>query len=187
MKSIRIILVAILLISTVNTASAVKTLYLVRHAKSSHDDPTLKDFDRPLAERGHKDAPKVGKRLKKAGVQIDHVLSSPSKRTKQTSKYICDELGYDYAKVEWEQSIYRCSSTALRIAISKVDDQYSSLMVFGHNPATTSNANFFQSDTTFDNVPTTGTVAIEFDIDSWADVVNTKGKFLFFEYPKRKF
>ena len=166
--------------------SQTKTLYLVRHAKSSHDNPDLKDIERPLADRGKKDALKVAKRLKSIGVKIDHILSSPSVRTQQTSNYFCDELGYSHSKIEWDSTIYRCTPMTLTSQIMNADDKHNSLMVFGHNPAITRCANYFQTDTLFDNVPTTGVVAIEFTADRWSSLKQGMGKLLFFEYPKKK-
>lgn len=163
-----------------------KTIYLVRHAKSSRDNPDLKDIERPLAERGFKDAPKVAKRLNKKGIKPDLLYSSPSVRTQQTARYFCNELEYDYSKIQWDSSIYRCSPTALTTAIMGLDNKYDQVMIFGHNPSMTRCANYFQSDTIFEKVVTTGVVAIQFNIKKWEEVKKKKGKFLFYEYPKRK-
>lgn len=174
-----------LLLASMTPTHALKTLYLVRHAKSSHDDPTLTDFDRPLAERGFKDAPKIGKRLKNRGIQLDLIMSSTSVRTKQTIEPIAKALGYDYDKILWNRKIYRCSGRTYIEQVKMIDDAFSSVMVVGHNPATTYCANFWQNDTTIEKVFTTGVVAIEFNTDSWKKISKFNGKFKFFEYPKR--
>ena len=160
-----------------------KRLYLVRHAKSSHEDPNLKDFDRPLNNRGRRDAPTMGTKLRTAGIILDHIIASPSRRTRQTAKLLLERMAIDIDKVNWDQSIYRCASRVLRERILKIDDAYNNVMIFGHNPAITSTANFFQKDSLIENVPTTGVVAIEFHISSWAEADSTNGKLLFFEQP----
>ncbi len=164
----------------------IKRLYLVRHAKSSHEDITLMDFDRPLNERGKRDAPLMGARLHQLGVRVDHILSSPSRRTRQTAKFLCEKLHLDFEKIDWDQEVYACSSRTLQQRIRAVDHKFNNIMVFGHNPSMTAAANFFQKDTLFENVPTTGVVAIEFEIASWAELDSVKGKLLFFERPKKR-
>jgi phosphohistidine phosphatase len=162
-----------------------KRLFLVRHAKSSHEDPTLKDFDRPLNERGKRDAPAMGSRLKNLGVVVDRIISSPSRRTRQTAKLMLERMAISLEKVNWEQAIYRCASSTLRERVREIGDGFDNVMIFGHNPSITSAANFFQKDTVLENVPTTGVVAIEFNIGSWTELDSVKGKLLFFERPKR--
>ena len=161
----------------------VKRLFLVRHAKSSHDNPELKDFDRPLNDRGRKDAPAMGQRLHQMGILLDHIISSPSRRTRQTAQLMCEKMAIDFNKISWDQSIYRCASKVLRERIFKIDDSYNSVMIFGHNPAITSAANFFQKDSTIKKVPTTGIVAIEFETSHWSALDSIKGKLLFFKHP----
>src|SRR4051794_9695084 len=75
-----------------------KTLILVRHAKSSWDQPGVSDIDRPLNERGKSDAPQMAKRLKERNIKIDLFISSPAKRAKKTAKYFAEE--YDQKKDE---------------------------------------------------------------------------------------
>jgi len=162
-----------------------KTLYLVRHAKSSFADSTLTDFDRPLNERGFSNAPEMGKRLHKLSVAPDIIISSPSKRTTQTIEFICKEIKFDINNVVWDSTIYHCSDKAMLDAIMNIRDEFKSAMIVGHNYTITNLANKFQSDTIIEEVPTCGVVAIQFEIAHWKDVKNKKGKLLFFEYPKK--
>ncbi|MEO9533142.1 MAG: histidine phosphatase family protein [Crocinitomicaceae bacterium] len=166
-------------------AHAEKIIYLVRHAKSSHDNPDLKDFDRPLAKRGHQDAKMMAEILKRKGVNPDLIISSPARRNQQTSAYFKDALYKDYYKIELDSSIYRCNPMTLVNQITKISDKKNEVMIFGHNPAITRAANYFQIDTMFSKVPTTGIVAIKFKTDSWSRVSKIKGRLIFFEYPKR--
>lgn len=160
-----------------------KTLYLVRHAKSSDADPTLADFDRPLNDRGFGDAPKMGKRLKKLNVLVDVIVASPSKRTTQTVELISKEIDYAFDKIQWDSTIYRCSSNALLQAINNLDNSIQSAMFVGHNPSITQLANFLQKDTTFEEVPTCGVVAIHFLTNNWKSIGSKNAEFMFFERP----
>lgn len=169
----------------VQTEKAVKRLYLVRHAKSSHENPNLKDFDRPLNNRGKKDASVMGGKLQAAGVILDHVISSPARRNRQTAKLLLEKMAIDLGKVNWDQGLYRCAPMILQERIKAIDDQFGHVMVFGHNPAITAVANFFQKDSMIQHVPTSGVIAIEFQTSSWAEADSTNGKLLFFERPPR--
>ena len=182
----KILFIALLTVSTTVTfAQETKTIYLVRHAKSSHDNPELADFDRPLAKRGHADAKIMSALLKRMGVSPDLLLTSPAKRTQQTAEYFKNALFKDYHKIKLDSAIYRCSPTTLIHQLSLLDDKHNSVMVFAHNPATTRAANFFQVDSLIENVPTTGIVAIEFGITEWNRISKSKGTMKFFEYPKK--
>lgn len=175
----------VLLLSHAAIAQKTKTIYLVRHAKSSHENPDLADFDRPLTKKGHADAQLMAELMERKGISPDLLLASPSHRTQQTAEYFKKALYEDYQKIKLDSSIYRCSATTLIHQLSLLSDKHSSVMLFAHNPATTRAANFFQIDSLFDNVPTTGVVAIEFGITEWSGISKSKGTLKFFEYPKK--
>lgn len=181
----KILIIALLGLSYSWGLAQTKTIYLVRHAKSSHDNPDLIDFDRPLSKRGHQDAKFMSGVLKRRGISPEVMISSPSKRTVQTSNYFKDALYKDYLKLELDSNLYRCSPMTLIHRLSTLSDTKNSVMIFGHNPATTKAANFLQEDTLFQNVPTCGIVAIEIKVNSWAKVQKVKGSLQFFEYPKK--
>lgn len=162
-----------------------KTIYLVRHAKSSHENPELVDFDRPLAKRGHSDAKIMAQLLKSKGIEPALFIASPSKRTQQTARYFLENLSSPGQQLKLDSSLYRCSPTMMIHQLSQLDDKYSSVIVFAHNPATTRAANFFQTDTLIENVPTTGIVAIKFGISEWKKISKSKGSLSFFETPKK--
>lgn len=166
-----------------DTETTTKTLYLLRHAKSSDADPTLKDFDRPLNDRGFGDAPEMGKRLKNINVRVDIIVASPSKRTTQTIELISKEIDYAFDKIQWDSTIYRCSSNALLKSINNLDNSIQSAMFVGHNPSITQLANFLQKDTTFEEVPTCGVVAIHFLTNDWKAIGSKNAEFIFFERP----
>jgi phosphohistidine phosphatase len=162
-----------------------KRLYLIRHAKSSWDDPDLADIDRPLNKRGKKDAPFIGKRLKKEhNANPDLILSSPAKRTIRTARIIAKEIDYPREKIEINDSLYGSGVTAMLNVIHYLDDSLNEVMLFGHNPDLTSLANYLW-DQQVDNIPTCGIFCVDFDIQSWKDVNQGEGFFIFFDYPRK--
>ena len=144
------------------------------------------DIDRPLNERGFADAPNMGKRLHKMGIFPDVIIASPSKRTTQTIELVCKEIKFDFSTIVWDSTIYRCADEDMMKAILNINDQFKSAMIVGHNNTITNLANKFQADTTIEEVPTCGIVAIQFETTQWSQINSKKGKLLFFEYPKKK-
>ncbi|WP_457599595.1 SixA phosphatase family protein, partial [Hydrogenimonas sp.] len=143
-----------------------RELFLVRHAKSSWDDPTLSDFERPLNERGKRDAPIMGEHLAKLGVHPDLILSSPAKRAKKSAKIFAEALGYDPERIEYLSSIYEASPQTLLYIVCQLPEKAKRVMLVGHNPSLTLLANQL-GDIAIDNIPTAGVVGIAFDTGSW--------------------
>ncbi len=161
-----------------------KTLYLVRHSKSSWKNPELKDLARPLNARGKADAPKMGKLMKKLGEIPDLIISSPAKRAFKTASKIASEIGYQFKKIVKEDKLYMAGQDEFFAVISKVKKSATRLMIVSHNFGLTIFANFI-SGSDIVNIPTSGIVRIDFDIDKWKEIKQTKGKLIFFEYPKK--
>lgn len=159
-----------------------KTLYLVRHAKSSWNDPDLSDFDRPLNKRGEGDAPEMGRRLKEKAILPDLLLSSPANRAITTARTIADEIGYDQGKIATDEAIYHAGAATLLDIIRKQANRYNSLMLFGHNPGFTDLANQLAEEY-LDNISTCGILALKFTIDSWKTL--EEGEVIFYDYPKK--
>ncbi|MEQ9422877.1 MAG: histidine phosphatase family protein [Cyclobacteriaceae bacterium] len=159
-----------------------KCLYVVRHAKSSWDNPGLRDFDRPLNSRGERDAPRIGQYLKLHEVLPDFLLSSPANRALTTANIIAGEIGYSGA-IQTDRSIYHADEDTLLNAVKKLDNGHQSAMIFGHNPGFTDFVNGL-TDAEIDNIPTCGVCKIEFRMETWADVKFGTGKLIFFQYPK---
>ena len=162
-----------------------KTLYLVRHAKSSWDDPKLDDFERPLNERGLKDAPRMGRRLSDKGVSPDLIISSPAARAIATAKLISEELGYSKKNIQQARAMYHAGPGNLLDEIRKVDDKYETLVMVGHNPGITEFANDLLKES-IGNIPTAGVVAGNLKINTWKETEFGCGKLLFFDFPKNK-
>ena len=161
-----------------------KTLYLVRHAKSSWKYPSLDDFERPLNKRGRKNAPFMGKILKKLKVTPDLIISSPANRAATTARIISATINYPLENIVYSEAIYEFSEDALIRVINKIDDSVNSSMVVGHNPAINGLANYI-GDQPISNIPTCGVYCLDLDISSWAKIYEHCGKLKFFEFPKK--
>ncbi|MDB5221920.1 MAG: putative phosphohistidine phosphatase, SixA [Chitinophagaceae bacterium] len=163
-----------------------KTLLLIRHAKSSWDDFTLSDFERPLNERGKTDAPKMGKRLRKKNVKIDAFISSPAKRAKKTAEYFIKEFGGDAEDIILVSALYDAGTNNFSETIKEIDDKYKSAAIFSHNPGITGFANQLIDKANIDNMPTCSVFAVKAEVEKWKDFSKAKKEFLFFDYPKKE-
>ena len=162
-----------------------KTLYLVRHAKSSWDFPHLSDYNRPLNKRGKKNAPQMGQRLAARSIRPDILLSSPAKRAYSTAKSVAKEIKYPIEMIHTHEQIYHAGARDLLSVIQNVSDQHQTLMLVGHNPGFTDLANDLANES-ISNIPTAGLVAIKFKVDSWSLVNFGQGAMVFFDYPKKQ-
>lgn len=163
-----------------------KILYVMRHAKSSWDNPALTDFNRPLNERGERDIPEMGQRLVKRKIIPDLIISSPAERAITTAIKIARIIQYPAEKIKEDKILYLAGVSTILAAVRQAGDIHNSLMIFGHNPGWTDFVNHV-SDKIIDNIPTCGIAAISFDIDSWQQVEKERGTLLFFDYPKKHF
>jgi phosphohistidine phosphatase len=145
-----------------------KTLFLVRHAKSSWDDPELADDDRPLNARGKRDAPKMAKRLAKRHVQIDLLLSSPAKRAIKTAKALADKLDYKLKNIVVDDRLYPGAVDEMLKCIHGLGDRLSRVMLVGHNPALSQLAHRIASDIA--HMPTCAVAELTFAAKSWRHV-----------------
>ncbi len=162
-----------------------KTLLLIRHAKSSWKDAGRPDFDRPLNKRGKRDAPEMGRRLRERGRVPDLILSSPARRARKTAGKIAREMGYPRGAIRFEESLYGGGAAGVLSAIRRQDDSFQSLAVVGHNPALTELANRL-GDREIDNIPTCGVVVLRFDVDRWEDVGDMPGVCEDFDFPRKE-
>ena len=160
-----------------------KTIILVRHAKSSWDDISLKDEERPLTDRGKKNAPEMAKRLLKKKVPIDTILSSPAKRAKSTAEFCANEYEIPKKKIILIPELYMASNDAFVRTIRNAPEKADSIAIFSHNNGITQFANTL-SETKIDNMPTCSVYAVKADIGSWKSFEPGKTAFYFFDYPK---
>lgn len=154
-----------------------KTLYIARHAKSSWNDMSLSDFERPLNARGKRDIPFMANLLKDKNIKPELILSSPAKRAKKTAKQYHETLG---GELRFDERIYEASSMSLLYLVQEAFEKVDSVMIVGHNPGFTA-LNDMLSDKSIYNIPTAGIVGVTFEDDIKAH----QGKQLFFEYPKK--
>lgn len=161
-----------------------KELYLLRHAKSSWDDPSLDDIERPLNKRGKKDAPLIGSILSKMKIKPELILSSPSKRTLSTAQIILEELNLSKKILSVDENIYLASADELSNLIKNIDDNLKRVMLVGHNPGLTDLSNFL-SKQGIENIPTCGIVGLKAKINSWKEIEEHIFEQEFFEYPKK--
>lgn len=159
-----------------------KTLYLIRHAKSSWDNPSLKDYDRPLNERGKINAAEMGKRLAKNKAKPGTVIASSAKRTKKTAQKIAKELGFDKKKIQLKEELYHCSNYYMLQAVNAIKDKHQEAILVGHNPTTASFCDYLTGE--YYDFPTCAVARIDFEVDSWQEVSNGLGKLAWYDYPK---
>jgi phosphohistidine phosphatase len=158
-----------------------KTLYIVRHAKSSWNYIDVKDYDRPLTERGINDAYLIASVLKTKIKKPDVFLSSSANRALHTAIIFSDTLGYPLTNLKINRSLYSFSDGYLLKTIYALDDDFDTAIIFSHNHGINDFVNKFGNQI-IDNVPTAGVVGIKFDENHWKNV--KKGETILVEFPK---
>lgn len=162
-----------------------KRLTLLRHAKSSWDDPALPDRERPLNQRGQRDAPMMGRRLRARGARPSLILTSPAVRALHTARLIAREINYPLEFLQREADLYLASPEDMLKVIARQDNSFNDILVCGHNPGLTELANLLTGEE-IDNVPTCGVVVIETDVPEWRNLGPKRGTLVSFDYPKRR-
>jgi len=157
-----------------------KSLILVRHAKSSWDFPVI-DKERPLMERGVKNILKVGQEAIKYIPKSHTIWSSTAERASQTALLFCESAFLNQNQVIFKDSLYTFDEDRLEKEIKKCDNEVENLILFGHNEAITNFVNKF-GDKFIMNVPTAGFVYLQFEQDSWQNI--SKGKTIKAIFPK---
>lgn len=161
-----------------------KNIYLLRHAKSSWADSALTDMQRPLNERGLRDAPRMGARFAERGESVECVLSSPAVRAHTTAQLFCEAAGFPPGDIVVESDLYFSGSASIGDLILSQDDAVRSLMLVFHNPDITYFANSIDYDVRIDNVPTCGLIRLVSDIAQWRDWSTDNTEFDYFDFPK---
>jgi phosphohistidine phosphatase len=149
-----------------------KTLFLLRHAKSSWKEADIADFDRPLNERGRRSAPFMGRLLKERGLSPDLIISSPAKRARKTAKLV-KEAGEYAAEIVFDDRIYEASPSTILYVAGEVDDSLDSVMLVGHNPGMEGAVRVLTGQT--EAMPTAGVAVIDLDIDAWKQIASGCG------------
>jgi phosphohistidine phosphatase len=160
-----------------------KRLYLVRHAKSSWEEPGVSDYDRPLIPKGIKKTRLVIDFLLKRNTTVDLMISSPAVRAYETAKLIAGGLNYPLNGIKTERRIYDGYYDRILDVVYGTSNEVNSLMIFGHNPTITNLANLFLHPG-IEMMPTTCVVCISFDTDKWEDLPSTHAIQEFVVFPK---
>jgi phosphohistidine phosphatase len=160
-----------------------KTLTILRHAKSSWDEKGLPDFERPLNRRGEQNAPMMAGRLTEAGIRPSLILSSPAVRAWTTARLVAREISYPLEFLQRESSLYLAGVDRVLELLAAQDAGFNSVVIVGHNPGLTEFANYLLPGVT-SNIPTCGIVALSIDTEDW-DLRNRKNaELLLYDYPK---
>lgn len=160
----------------------IKTLVLIRHAKSSWSNIELDDFDRPLNKRGKRDAPFMGEQLHSRNLVPDVFVSSSAKRAKKTAKIVANAIKFSKKDILFDERIYYADEYELFSILKSSDEKISTLFIVGHNYTLTDFANSL-SNYNYVNIPTSGMVGMQFK-GKWEDIKYGDGKKLFFDFPK---
>jgi len=160
-----------------------KNLILVRHAKSSWNNSTISDFERPLNERGNNDKIMMGERLKARNENIQKVISSSAKRTAQTTNALAKAIDYSTSNIQFEDKMYHSSVSTMMQFINEVHNANDSVMMVAHNPGISLLCDYLCGDSI--EFPTLCMVKITFDTDDWQEVFRDTGTLAWVDYPKK--
>lgn len=149
-----------------------KTLYLLRHAKSSWENADSADFDRPLNERGLRAAPLVGKKIFDSRFQIDSIISSPATRAKQTAILIKDAARIESA-INFDERIYEASPRRLLEVAAETADEKEAIMLVGHNPGLEGFIKILTGE--IEPMPTAALAVIDLKIKKWREITSGCG------------
>lgn len=162
-----------------------KTLYIIRHAKSSWKDSSLDDFDRPLNKRGQRDAPLMGKRLQEQKVSPQLMLASPANRAVTTCHKIAKEVNFPVESIQTNERLYHASDEEILAVVKDLDDKNDFVMLFGHNPGLTDFVNKLMNRSIY-NIPTCGIAACTIPVQSWQEIHWGHGALILYDYPKKQ-
>lgn len=161
-----------------------KTLYLIRHAKSDWENPLLSDFDRPLNKRGKKNAPFMGNILAKAHIHPDLILASPALRARMTAVEIARQIGYDSDLIVYNEMLYGADYETTESVLKSILSTQQTVFLIGHNPGLTEFVQYI-SGHAIDNIPTCGIVCVKLKEDDWKNIGRDSALFISFDYPKK--
>lgn len=167
-----------------------RTLSLLRHAKSNWDDPRLPDFDRPLAPRGLAAAPRIGARMRDLALVPDLVLCSPAVRTRETARLVLPALAHP-PPIVFEQAIYEATAETLLTLVRQLADSVRHALLIGHNPGLHQLILDLLADQLppeyadlHRNLPTSALTVLEFPIERWADAAPGIAHLTHYETPR---
>ena len=161
-----------------------KIIYAIRHAKSSWDDPSLSDENRPLNERGKRSAPLMAEMMVLKESRPDAMITSTAKRARSTARRFKDAFGLPKDSIFKDRRLYLANPDEIMSVLKELPDDYHVIAFFGHNPGITDFANLFAEDY-IDNVPTCGVVKIVSPVEHWYDLSASNSRRTAFYYPRQ--
>jgi len=161
-----------------------KQLLLVRHAKSDWNTGAVNDFDRPLNERGHRDAPEMAKRLIKKNIAIDAFVSSDAVRALTTATYFAKAFDTDPKEIIALPDLYLAQPQVFFEVITGLKNDNATVAIFSHNPGITRFVNMLVKNTRIDDMPTCAVFAVKSNISHWKEFTWEENELWFFDYPK---
>lgn len=163
-----------------------KKVFFIRHAKSSWDDFSLRDIERPLNKRGLRDAPFMATMLMGKGVKPDAIVSSPANRAFTTATYFAEAAGIESQDIIKKIDIYEALAITVKEIVNDLNNDWDTVLIFGHNPTFTTLANSYHEEY-IPNMPTCGIVEVEADIEDWKKFNEKTARRVNFHYPKQYF
>ncbi len=163
-----------------------KKLTVVRHAKSSWDEPGLRDHERPLGARGLRDAPKTFKRYEESDNAVDAIVSSDAVRARSTAEIFATALAMEPDEIRLEPRLYLASAREILEIVRAFSDSFVAVAIVGHNPGFTDVINRTVADARLDNLPTSGIACIAFNCASWAEASSDCARLTYLDYPKNR-
>lgn len=159
---------------------------LLRHAKSSHENSSLKDYDRPLADRGKQDAPRLGLFLKQVHRRPGLIISSPARRAKQTSVLVADKAGLEPSAIQWEENLYYGGARDYLSLVQRAPAEFDTVMLVGHNPLMEETVSLLCGDpgNYIVRMPTGALVCLEHPALEWSQVKPGTARFQWMMIPK---
>ncbi|NLA50623.1 MAG: histidine phosphatase family protein [Alcaligenaceae bacterium] len=161
-----------------------KTLLLVRHAKSSWSDPTLIDKVRPLNKRGKRDVITMGQRLFNRGVKPALIIASSAVRTTITAQAIAEEIEYEQENILYDDKLYACEPEYILETVQTCNNDLDYLMLVGHFPEL--NDFLFMFTHEIEHMPTCAMAELSFEVNDWAEIRQENLAAVLFDYPKRE-
>jgi phosphohistidine phosphatase len=163
-----------------------RVIILIRHAKSSWENNDMSDFERPLNERGKKDAPEMAERLLQKKINFSAFISSPAKRARKTAELFLKEWKGQEPELVLKSELYNPTPEIFYELLEQLDDHWHNVAIFSHNPGITEFVNSLTDDIKINNIPTCGIFALKADLNKWIDFKKAKKEFWFFDYPKNE-
>ncbi|WP_375433791.1 histidine phosphatase family protein [uncultured Hymenobacter sp.] len=163
-----------------------KSLYLMRHAKSSWSFDDLTDEQRPLNDRGRDDAPRMGQALAKRNIKIDLLLSSAAVRALTTAALVAKEIEYLPERIAVRPEIYHADVQTLLDIVRSCPDEANSVLLVGHNNTISEFADLLSPGALHEEIPTAGIVCLHLQVDRWVDANQSNTEFYFFDRPRDK-